>query len=82
MSGGFSDCLNDFLKKDGDLWAGSNWHFSLRPITGANVLWYGGGENPSEMKPAALAAVVGQIKMEMARKTGAPKANRVAPPAE
>lgn len=29
-----------FLKYDGNLIAGSNWHFSIRPIKGTTVEWY------------------------------------------
>ena len=51
-----------FLTKDGELWTGSNWHLSLRPITGADVLWYIDGENRYEMKTASLDAVLDQIR--------------------
>jgi hypothetical protein len=51
-----------FLKKDGDLWRGSNWHLSLRPIRGENVEWYGNDDNRYEMKPAPLQTVLDEVK--------------------
>jgi hypothetical protein len=58
-----------FLKKDGDLWTGSNWHLSLRPIKGANVLWYIADDNRYEMKSTPLDAVLIRIKEAIANKT-------------
>lgn len=59
-----------FLKKDGDLWAGSNWHLSLRPIKDGMVEWYVAGANPYkiEMKPKALDAVLAEINIQKANK--------------
>lgn len=51
-----------FLKKDGNLWTGSNWHLSLRKISGANVAWYRTEEGLSDTQPTALAQVVAEIK--------------------
>jgi hypothetical protein len=51
-----------FLKKDGELWTGSNWHLSLRPITGTEVLWYVDAGNRYEMKATSLDAVLAEIK--------------------
>ena len=55
-----------FLKKDGELWAGSNWHLSLRPVTEDEVAWYADEENRYEMKPASLEKVVDEIKRRLA----------------
>jgi hypothetical protein len=57
-----------FLRKDGDLWAGSNWHLSLRPIKGGMVDWFVAEDNRREMKPAALASVLAEIQRQIARK--------------
>jgi len=51
-----------FLKKDGDLWTGSNWDLSLRPISGTTVAWYADDHTRHEMKPLPLADVLGRIK--------------------
>ena len=51
-----------FLKKDGDLWTGSNWHFSLRKINNGTVDWYVSNENRYEMAPAPLKKVIKEIK--------------------
>ena len=55
-----------FLKKDGDLWTGSNWHLSLRPITGTDVEWYAESEDRYEMRPTALGSVVEHILARLA----------------
>ena len=51
-----------FLKKDGDLWTGSNWHLSLRPIKDDMVEWYVADDNRYEMKPTDLKTVITEIK--------------------
>ena len=55
-----------FLKKNGDLWTGSNWHLSLRPIKGDMVEWYVADDNRYEMKPTALNSVLAEIKANKA----------------
>ena len=57
-----------FLKKDGDLWTGSNWHLSLRPIKDGMVEWYVADDNQYEMKPRALNTVLAEIKTQKANK--------------
>lgn len=61
-----------FLKKDGDLWTGSNWHLSLRPIRNDEVDWYVADENRYEMKPVLLEKVVAEIKAQLAVKRPVP----------
>lgn len=51
-----------FLKKDGELWTGSNWHLSLRPIKNDRVEWYVANDNRYEMQPTPLADVLAEIK--------------------
>jgi len=51
-----------FLKKDGNLWTGSNWHLSLRAISGNRVAWYRADESLSKMEPTAIDQVVTEIK--------------------
>lgn len=36
-----------FLKRDGELLVGSNWHLSIRPIKNGKVEWYTPGESMS-----------------------------------
>lgn len=57
-----------FLKKDGDLWTGSNWHLSLRPIKDGLVEWYVADDNRYEMKPMTLNTVLAEIKTQKANK--------------
>ena len=57
-----------FLKKDGDFWTGSNWHFSLRPIKDGMVEWYAADNTPFAMKPMALNSVLAEIKTHNAMK--------------
>lgn len=57
-----------FLKKDGDLWTGSNWHLSLRPIKDGMVDWYVADDNRYEMRPMALKTVLAEIKAQKANK--------------
>lgn len=57
-----------FLKKDGDLWTGSNWHLSLRPIKDGMVDWYIADDNRYEMKPMALDTVIAEVKNRKANK--------------
>ena len=56
-----------FLKKDKDLWTGSNWHLSFRPITGSDVAWYKSDEDRYNMAPTPLEKVLAEIKEIMAR---------------
>lgn len=53
-----------FLKKDGNLWTGSNWHLSLRPIKDGMVEWYVADDNRYQMKPTALNTVLAEIKTQ------------------
>ena len=57
-----------FLKKDGDLWTGSNWHLSLRPIKSDMVDWYVADDNRYEMESKALKKVLAEIKTKKANK--------------
>lgn len=49
-----------FLKKDGSLWTGSNWHLSLRPIKERMVDWFT-GDDRYDTKPAPLERVLKQL---------------------
>lgn len=50
-----------FLEKDEDLWTGSNWHLSLRPIKDGMVEWYVAGDHSYNMKLEALDTVLLEI---------------------
>jgi len=50
--------------------AGSNWHYSYRPIKDGRVLWYT-GETQLTLKEQELPAVLRQIKEQLAK--GAPE---------
>jgi hypothetical protein len=51
-----------FLKQDGDLWAGSNWQSSLRPIEGDRVEWYVEDQNRYEFKLVPIEDVIAEIR--------------------
>ena len=51
-----------FLSKDGDLWAGTNWHLSLRPIRDTEVEWYISDEQRYPLKFQKLDQVVAEIQ--------------------
>ena len=50
-----------FLRKDGSLWVGSNWHLGIRPIKEKTVQWFKDGKTLFEMKYIPLDKVVDQI---------------------
>jgi hypothetical protein len=50
-----------FLKRDGNLWAGSNWHLSARKVSGETVDWYA-DDTGIETKPAPLADVLAEVR--------------------
>ena len=62
-----------FLKKDGDLWAGANWHLSLRLIRDGKVEWYPSDEQLFPMSFQDLETVISSIEEQLAT---APKANK------
>lgn len=64
-----------FLKKDGDLWTGSNWHLSLRKINKDKVDWYVANDNRYEIAPAPLEKVIKEIKAlaSQASRSASPK---------
>ena len=49
-----------FLKKDGDLWVGSNWQAGIFPIKNDNVLWFKDDES-WETKDVPLKKVIDEI---------------------
>ena len=56
-----------FLKKDGKLWTGSNWHLSLRPIDDDDAAqWHAADDNRYEMKSAPLKTVLAEINAILA----------------
>ena len=60
-----------FLRKDGELWVGSNWHLSLRPVSGKTVEWFAGDESRFTMKATSLDDVLTEIRA-MVRTSAAP----------
>ena len=51
-----------FLRKDGSLWVGSNWHLGIRPIKEKTVQWFKDDNTFFEMKDTPLDKVVDEIK--------------------
>ena len=50
-----------FLRKDGSLWVGSNWHLGIRPIKEKTVEWFKDDKTFFEMKDTPLDKVVDEI---------------------
>jgi hypothetical protein len=50
-----------FLRKDRDLWVGSNWTTGIRPIQNDQVEWFT-GEEPWSLKKTPLSQVEEEIK--------------------
>lgn len=57
-----------FLQRDGDLWAGSNWHLGIRAIKDGKVDWFKNDEPGSvhEAQPRPLEEVVEEIQKILA----------------
>lgn len=51
-----------FLRKDGSLWVGSNWHLGIRPVGDGKVQWFKDDEARWEMKESPLEDVIKEIK--------------------
>lgn len=51
-----------FLQKDKDLWVGTNWHLSLRPIKDGKIEWYQGEDLMKPMTFQPEAAVLEEIR--------------------
>lgn len=66
-----------FLKKDGDLWTGSNWQLSLRKINKGAVDWYVANDKRYEMAPAPLEEVVKEIKVLVSQASRSASATRI-----
>ena len=61
-----------FLEKDGQLWKGSNWHLSLRPIDGARVEWFSDDPKaPGRLALAPLHVVLARIEKAVAEAASA-----------
>ena len=58
-----------FLRRDGDFWVCSNWHFSNRPIKDDMVEWYKiGSDNIYELEYQPLNDVLKEIRSNLARR--------------
>jgi hypothetical protein len=51
-----------FLRRDGGLWVGSNWHLGIRPVRDGRVEWFKDDASRFEMKDVPLDAVLAEIK--------------------
>lgn len=51
-----------FLKRDKDLWVGSNWHLSLRPVKDGKIEWYIAEEQRAPMSDQPQAEVIAQVR--------------------
>jgi hypothetical protein len=50
-----------FLRKDGTLWVGSNWHLGIRPIKEKTIQWFKDDKTFFEMKDTPLDKVIDEI---------------------
>jgi len=51
-----------FLQKDKDLWVGTNWHLSLRPVKEGKIEWYDGEDLMKPMTLQPEAAVLADVR--------------------
>ncbi len=51
-----------FLRKDGKLWAGSNWHLSLRPVRNEQIEWFDQAEKLHSLKFQPSETVLKRIR--------------------
>lgn len=51
-----------FLQKDKDLWVGTNWHLSLRPIKDGRIEWYEGEDLTKPMKFQPEKVVIAEVE--------------------
>ena len=51
-----------FLRKDGDLWCGSNWHLGVRPVYDNKVQWFKDDEFRFEFVETSLEDVISDIR--------------------
>lgn len=51
-----------FLQKDMDLWVGTNWHLSLRPIKDGKIEWYDGEDLTKPMKFQPEKVVIEEVE--------------------
>ncbi|MBX7246475.1 MAG: hypothetical protein K1X53_13340 [Candidatus Sumerlaeaceae bacterium] len=51
-----------FLRKDGPLWAGCNWHLGVRAIKDGKVQWFKDDKALSDLKETRLDDVIMEIK--------------------
>lgn len=51
-----------FLQKDKDLWVGTNWHLSLRPIKDGKIEWFDGEDLMKPMTLQPEAAVLADVR--------------------
>ncbi len=54
-----------FLKRDGELWVGSNWHLSIWPIINNNVQWFVSNESRYSFADTVLIDVVSEIESKL-----------------
>lgn len=57
-----------FLSRDGGLWAGANWHLSLRPLKDDKIEWYSAPEQRFSMTFQPKATVLERVREILAKK--------------
>lgn len=55
-------CYLVFLRRDGKVWAGSNWHFSLRPVKNDQIEWFDQSEERHALKFQPSEAVLNRVR--------------------
>ncbi len=51
-----------FIRRDGKLWAGSNWHLSLRPVKKDQIEWFDHPEKRHSLKFQPSEAVLKRVR--------------------
>lgn len=54
-----------FLQKDGSLWAGANWQFSLHPIREGLLMWYASSDDSRPDQKQSFEAVIKRIHHQL-----------------
>ncbi len=61
-----------FLRRDGELWAGSNWHLSIRANKDGKVAWFKPGGTLFDSTEQPLDAVLAEVRKTLEAANAAP----------
>ena len=65
-----------FLKREGNLWTGNNWHLGAREVKNGRVEWFSDAKgSPFELKSQPHDAVLAEVRKVLASQAKAPQFN-------